>query len=65
MSKVQQKIKELKEERKVYIEDFVKMSKYVTSLSFENDKDLTNQLRSLSEDIYMLDEKISFLENLI
>ena len=65
MNKVEQKIEELKKERKFYIDEFVKISKYVTSLSFENDKDLSNKLMNLSDYIYKVNEKIEFLENLM
>lgn len=64
MTQIKNKIEELKKERKVYIEEFVKLSKYVTSLTFENDKDLSNKLMNLSDYIYKVDEKIEFLENI-
>ena len=61
---VLEKIEELKKERKVYIDDFVKMSKYVTSLSFENDKELAYNLLNLSDSIFKKDSEISFLSDL-
>jgi len=61
---VLEKIEELKQERKVYIEDFVKMSKYVTSLSFENDKELAYKLLYLSDNIFKKESEIAFLSDL-
>lgn len=61
--KIEDKIKELKKGRGVYVVDFVKLSKYVTSISFDNkESDTVIKLRILLDDIYRLDEQIELLE---